>query len=134
MHHLHLNPVAVLVTAIMQWLIGAIWYSLLFAKPWNAMVAVRQEGKGKTMITGMIASLVGDILVSLAMAHMILWSGASTVQWGIIIGLICWLGFIVAPMLPQNIYEGRPFKLFAINSGFWLVALVLTGVILAIWH
>jgi hypothetical protein len=51
-----------------------------------------------------------------------------------IVGFICWLGLIAAPMFPQGIYEGRPFKLFAINAGYWLIALLGTGAILAVWH
>jgi hypothetical protein len=125
---------AVLVTAVMQWIIGAIWYSLLFAKPWSAMVAVPQEGKNKTMLTGMLASFIGSLITSFALAHMIIWSGAATFAWGMLVGFICWLGFIAAPLFAQGIYESRPFKLFAINTGYWLVSLLLTGGILAIWH
>lgn len=36
MHHLLFNPWAILVAAVIQWVLGAIWYSpLLFAKPWK---------------------------------------------------------------------------------------------------
>jgi hypothetical protein len=36
--------------------------------------------------------------------------------------------------LPQGIYEGRPFKLFAINQGYWLVGLMIVGAMLAVWR
>jgi hypothetical protein len=117
-----MNHVPILVTAVLQFVLGAIWYSFLFAKPWNAIITVREDGKNKAMITGMISSLIGDLLVSFAMMHVILWSGAATIAWGMIVGFICWLGLIAAPMFPQGIYEGRPFKLFAINAGYWLIA------------
>jgi hypothetical protein len=48
--------------------------------------------------------------------------------------LISWLGFIAAPSFAQGIYEGRPFKLFAINTGYWLVGLLITGALLAVWR
>ena len=35
---------------------------------------------------------------------------------------------------PQGIYEKRPFKLFAINSGYWLLGLFIVGGLLAAWR
>ena len=40
----------------------------------------------------------------------------------------------IAPNFAQGIYESRPFKLFAINSGYWLVGLLITGGLLATWR
>jgi hypothetical protein len=51
-----------------------------------------------------------------------------------LIGFILWLGFIAAPLAASYIYEGRPFKLFAINTGYWLVGLLITGGLLAVWR
>ena len=63
-----------------------------------------------------------------------MWAGATTWCWGALIGFICWLGFIAAPLLSETMYEQRPFKLFFINAGYWLVALMISGVVLAAWH
>ena len=56
MHHLHFNHVALLVSALLQWFLGAIWYSpVLFAKPWMAIVGIQPgNAKKSSMITGMI--------------------------------------------------------------------------------
>jgi hypothetical protein len=136
MHHLHFNHLAILASAVMQWLLGAIWYSpVLFAKPWSAMVGVtRDAAKKNAMIVGMIASFVGSLVLSFILAHIILWSGAESAEWGALIGFIAWAGFMAAPLSASYIYEGRPFKLFAINTGCWLVALLLSGGLLAVWH
>ena len=53
---------------------------------------------------------------------------------GAFIGFLVWLGFFAAPNLPQGIYENRPFKLFAINNGYWLVGLLIVGVLLSVWR
>lgn len=136
MHHLHFNHLPILVSALILWLLGAAWYSpVLFAKPWMAILGIKKDdSKRGSMIFGMVSSLIGDLLLSFALAHVILWSGASTFAWGAMIGFICWLGFFAAPNFPQGIYEGRPFKLFAINSGYWLVGLLIVGGLLAAWH
>jgi hypothetical protein len=136
MHHLHFNHWALLVSALILWFLGAIWYSpVLFAKPWMAMLKIDPaKTNSKTMVPGMIASFIGDLLLSLVLAHMVLWSGADSYGWGALIGFIVWLGFFAAPNFPQGIYEGRPFKLFAINNGYWLVGLMIVGGLLAVWR
>jgi hypothetical protein len=136
MLHLHLNHLAILVAAIGQWFLGAIWYSpVLFAKPWMHMVGIQPgEGKKASMIAGMIASFIGSVVLSGVLAHIILWSGSGSFEWGALIGFICWAGFIAAPLSAQYIYESRPFNLFAINTGYWLVGLVLSGGLLAVWQ
>jgi len=137
MHHLaHFNHFAILVSALIQWFIGALWYSpVLFAKPWAAMNGITPGGpKKNAMIAGMITSFIGSLVLSFMLEHLILWSGASTAAWGALIGFIVWAGFMAAPLSASYIYEGRPFKLFAINLGFWLVCLLASGVLLALWR
>jgi hypothetical protein len=136
MHHLHnFNHWAVLVSAVIQWILGAIWYSpALFAKPWMAALGITPDpSKKNTMIAGMIMSFIGSLVLSFVLLHVILWSGAGTTGTGALVGFIMWLGFIAAPTAAQNIYEGRAFRLFAINTGYWFVGMVITGAMLAIW-
>jgi hypothetical protein len=136
MHHLHnFNHWAILVSAVILWLLGAIWYSpALFAKPWMAMVKLDPAQKNsKSMITGMISSFVLDIVLAFVLDHVVQWSGADTFGLGALVGFIMWLGFIAAPALPQGIYEGQPFKLFAINTGYMLIGLMILGGVLAVW-
>lgn len=136
MHHLHFNHWALLVSALILWFLGAIWYSpVLFAKPWMAILKIDpSKTNSKTMVPGMIASFIGDLILSLVLAHMVYWSGADSYGWGALIGFLVWLGFFAAPNVPQGIYEGRPFKLFAINNGYWLVGLMIVGGLLAVWR
>ena len=136
MHHLHFNHLAVMVSALILWILGAAWYSPpLFAKPWMALLGIKTDNKNKKgLVTGMISSLIGDLLLSFVLAHFVLWSGAASFGAGAFIGCIVWLGFFAAPNFPQGVYENRPFRLFAINNGYWLVGLIATGGLLAVWH
>ena len=136
MHHLHFNHLAIIVSALILWFLGAAWYSPpLFAKPWMAMLGIKKGDSNKnSLLAGMISSLIGDLILSFVLAHFVIWSGATTFAWGAFIGFICWLGFFVAPNFPQGLYENRPFKLFAINNGYWLMGLLIVGGLLAVWH
>ena len=136
MHHLHLHLLPVLVSALILWLLGAAWYSPpLFAKPWMAALGITPDpAKKKGLLAGMISSLVGDFILAFALLHLIMWSNAASVHGGAFVGFLVWLGFFAAPNFPQAIYENRPFKLFAINNGYWLVGLIIVGILLAVWQ
>ncbi len=137
MHHLHhLNLLAVLVSAVILWVLGAVWYSpALFAKPWMAALRITPDpAKKKGLLAGMIASFIGDFILAFVLDHLVLWANAGSWRGGSFIGFLVWLGFFAAPNFPQGIYESRPFKLFAINNGYWLVGLVIIGILLAVWR
>ena len=134
MHHLHLNHMAILVAALIQFFLGALWYSLFFAKPWMALTGHNPGERPKGAIVAMFSSFIGGLILSLVLAHVVAWSGVGTVGWGAVIGFICWLGFIAAPLLSETLYEKRPYRLFAINSGYWLVSLLISGALLAVWQ
>ena len=130
-----MNHWAVLVSALILWMLGAVWYSpALFSKPWMAALGIVPDASKKGLATGMIASFIGDILVAFVLLHFILWSGAQTFGLVAFVGFITWLGFFAATQFPQGIYERRPAKLFLINMGYWLLGLLIVGGVLAVWQ
>src|ERR1700722_12314042 len=125
-HPLQFNYWAVLVSALILWLLGAAWYSpVLFAKAWMASLSIVPDSAKKGLAIGMISSLIGDLLVAFVLLHLVLWSGAVTYGAGASVGFLCWLGFVAAIQFPQGIYESRPIQLFAINSGHLFVGLLI---------
>lgn len=130
------NNLAILVSGILLWVLGAIWYSpALFAKPWMALLGIKkEEGKRDGLLLGMTASFIGDLILSFVLAHIIMWSHTTGYARGGVAGVLVWMGFIAAPSLPQGLYEKRPFKLFAINGGYWLVGLFIVGGVLSVWR
>jgi len=134
MHHLHFNHWAILVAAVYQWILGALWYSLFFAGPWMALTGRKAGERPKGAVVGMVLSFIGGLVLSFVLAHAVMWSGAEQFGGGVFVGFICWLGFIVAPLLAETIYEQRSYKLLAINAGYWLAATVASGGLLAVWR
>ncbi len=53
---------------------------------------------------------------------------------GLQLGFWMWLGLIVTTHVNGVLYEKRPFALFAINMGHYLVSLLAAGAILALWR
>jgi Protein of unknown function (DUF1761) len=131
-----LNLLAILVSAIILWVLGAIWYSpALFAKPWMQILGMKKEDSRRSFVyLGMVASFMGDFVLAYVLANIIIWSGATGFWLGAVWGVLIWFGFFGSVNLPQHLYEGRPFKLFAINNGYWLLGLFIVGGILTTWR
>ena len=132
MSSLPLHHMSVFLAALLQWVIGAVWYSpFLYGPQWKTVVTVPPEHKRTRMIAGMIVSFIGNLVTAMLLKHIIWWTGWGGLKRGVLVGCLLWAGFIFAPLFAQYIYEGRSFKLFAINTGYWLVALAASAAFLA---
>ena len=125
------NYPAVVVCAIVYWLIGGAWYGFLFTKPWMAM-----EGDAPNHVNPVLPYIVTfllNLLIAFVLAQVCIWRNANTASRGSAIGVLLWLGIVGPITLTTAIYEGRPMKLFAINEFYPLVGLCFMGAILGAW-
>jgi len=134
MHFFNANLLAVFVSAVVQWLLGWLWFGMLFNKQWKALVGVPEDAKPKNVGGVMGLIFVGNFILSFALVQIIILTGWATFSKGAFAGVVCGLGFVVPPLLAQHVSEKKPFKLFGINSIYWLVAMLISGGMLAVWH
>jgi len=127
----HVSPLAVLYSAVVQWLLGALWYGYVFKTRWKALVGIPEGEKAKNAWFPMVAAFVADLVLSMVLAHLIKWANANSFANGLYIGAVCWVGLMAPPLFTSHIFEKRPAKLFAINGAYWLLAMMLGGGILA---
>jgi hypothetical protein len=126
--------ILVIISAIFQWLLGALWYGIIFKKSWRKFVGFAEGEKPKNTVFGMVVSLIACLLLSFVLVHIVGWAGSTTFTGGSKIAIICWLGFMAPPLFTQHIFENRRANLFAINASYWLLAMALGGGILAAFH
>ena len=126
---------AVLLAAVANMLIGSVWYSkAMFANKWMALIGkTEDELRSGSTSTAYIGMTVSALVMAYVMAHFVNYAGAATVTDGAVVGFWVWLGFIVTAKASDVLFEGRPTGLFAINAGYFLVALPIMGAILAAW-
>ena len=132
---MHINLLAVLVAAVINMALGALWYSkALFADQWvkatGKSIKQMQENAGP----GYGITAVGSLVMALMLAYVLGWVGAATFIGGATTGLIIWVGFVATTHAANYVFEGRSLNLYAINLGYFLVTLVLMGGLLATWH
>jgi hypothetical protein len=133
MHFLQVNFAAVLTAAVIQWVLGWLWYGVIFNKDYKALV--QKEGQTSSNAGGAMALMfVANLILCFALAKIVDLTPGLTFARGSLVGAATGLGFLVPPIFAQHISEQRPFKLFGINALYWLIAMYLAGGILAIWQ
>jgi hypothetical protein len=132
------NNLAVLVTGVVIFMIGGLWYSpVLFAKRWVALIG-KSEAELKASAGSMPMSYLMVLLCGLVTAWVMAlvvgnFAPASAVD-GALIGALAWLGFAGATSFGTALFSGKPKALWLIDSGFNLVSFIVAGVILTIWR
>jgi hypothetical protein len=132
--HLHHILVLVIVSGVLQWLLGMVWYGGIFRKSWRKLVGLAEGEKVKNGALGMVSSLIACLILSFVLINVVSWAGAATATQGAKLGTVCWFGFMAPPLFAQHIFEGRRVNLFAINAAYWLLAMALGGGLLAAFH
>ena len=136
-----INYIAVVVAAVANMALGSLWYGPLFGKAWMAASGVTCEkidgAKAKGMAKSYVLMMLGSLVMSYVLAHALIFAStylhASGVSAGLTAGFWNWLGFIAPVTMGVVLWEGKPWKLWCINSCYYLVALLIMGSILAVW-
>ncbi len=128
------NFLAVIVAALVNMALGFAWYSrALFADAWMKAIGKTREQLGQPG-PGYLLALVGAFVTAWALATFIAYADARSVATGAVIGLIAGVGFVLTSFGASYLFEGRPFRLYAINAGYQVVGLLIMGAILGAWR
>lgn len=135
------NYLALLLAAVAQMVVGFIWYGPLFGKMWSAMKGYgdMSKEKMKEMQKQMMPWYAGTYVVSLVsayvLAHVMFLSNNyfhySPLTTGLLSGFFMWLGFMMPVRLYNEIFGGKNWKLFAVDTGYNLAGLLAMGLVLA---
>jgi Protein of unknown function (DUF1761) len=128
------NYAAVFVSALVYWILGAVWFGVLFSKPWMALEHVTQE-QARSMNPALpyVISFALNLLIAFVLAQICMWRNADSAGRGAAVGVLVWIGFLGPVTYTTYMYEMRPKELFAINEFYSLVGLCLMGAILGAW-
>lgn len=129
-----INYVAVVVAALLSMVIGFVWYSLkAFGKPWmkEAGLSLKDIGNGPGAGYGLVT--LTSLIQAFVLAHFIDYTNA--VSWidGAVTGLWIWVGFVATAYTATYVFTQKSFKLWSIDTGYFLTLLVVQGIVLAVW-
>ena len=127
------NYPAVVVSAALYWLLGAVWFGVLFSKPWVALEHLSEAAQSTNPVLPYILSFALNLLIAFVLSQICIWRNANTAGRGVAVGALLWIGFVGPIAFTTYMYEMRAKQLFAINECYSLVGLCLMGMILGAW-
>ncbi|MGO9641014.1 MAG: DUF1761 domain-containing protein [Candidatus Acidiferrales bacterium] len=125
----------VIVCAIAYWLLGWLWFDVLFGKKWMALegftqAQVQNQNAAKLIVVTVLLSL----LIAYVLANLCAWRNANTAGRGAAIGVLLWIGFVGPISYTTFMYEGRSLVLYGLDYLYPLVGLCMMGAILGVWN
>lgn len=136
MGELHINYYAVIVAAILNMVVGAVWYGpMLFAKQWMAVNNINPEEMKNVNPAPMYAqSIVVTIVSYVVLAMAISFTGAVSLTSGMSIAFWLWLGFIAPVQYTANLFSSKKVLAFFLDTGYQLVTMLIAGGLIAVWR
>jgi hypothetical protein len=128
-----INYFAVFVAALSAFLVGGLWYSVLFGKIWmvengfdEATLSNGNMGRifGGSLILSLIISFVLSLFLGPERDAMI---GATA-------GFMTGLFWVATAMGITYLFERKSLKLFMINASYHVITFTIMGLILGVWR
>jgi len=137
-----INYYAVIAAAVVNMVLGFVWYGPLFGKMWLPLAGWTQETmaavKGKNMTMTYVLQVVMALIMSYTLAHAIVFGTTYTGTFGILGGITAafwyWLGFVAPVTMAQVMWENKTWTYWMITAGYYLVAMLIMGAILGGWQ
>lgn len=139
MIEVHINYLAILVSALIMFGLGALWYSpVMFAKPWLASLGkteeqLQEDAQKRSMPLTFGLSFVAYFMMAFVISHVIDYAAAKTISDGLRTGFWLWIGLVATTTLVLSLFESRSLCLYAIDMGYHLIGMLIMGGILAVW-
>lgn len=121
-----INWWGVVVAAASAFVVGGLWYSLLFARPWARLAGIPEE----RLQTGMVRVFLGSFLLAVVMATVLAaFIGPTGAGFGALAGLAVGVGWVATSLGMIALFERRPMGHWAVNAGYAAVAYPVMGAI-----
>lgn len=139
---LQINMISIVVATFAAFVLGGLWYGPLFGRSWAKEMKFDMSKKPdpKVMMKAYGFQLLGTFLTAYVLAHSAevwrpsVWNAGQDMpayNYGFFSAFFTWVGFYVPLHLGSVSWEGKSWKLFAINVGYYFVMLQVVGQILA---
>lgn len=132
---MNVNYLAVGLAALAAFFLGFLWYTVIFAKPWQELIGMGSKNKGaasanETPNLGrlLIGSLILEIIMAFLLATFI--GPDANALTGLHYGFVVGLGWVGLAFGVNYMFEGKPFKLWLINASYNTVVFAVMGAII----
>lgn len=131
----YINIPAVVVAAVLPFVLGGLWYSpVMFGNAWmreNNLTEEDLEKGNKAKIFGL--SFFFFLLMSANLAGFLA-TPDTNLSFGMLAGFLAGFGWVALSLAVIGLFERRSWKYMLINGGYLVVAFVLMGIVLGAWR
>lgn len=128
-----INFLAVAAGTAAFWLVGALWYGLLFGRPWRRETGISEPPSGSRMALVMGMTLAFEMLVVLTLAHLVARTDPAP---GVVVMMAA--GFALTVMAPaigiNYLHQRKSLTLFLIDAGHFLAGMLAAGAVLLLFR
>jgi hypothetical protein len=133
------NWFSVFTAGVAAMIVGYAWYSpALFGKAWMAESGLTSEkmAEGQKKPMGMIyfGSFIGTLVMAWVLSIVLNNLFVLSIQEALHYTLLLWFGLVATVKLNDSFFGDQSFKLFCINAGHTLVALIIMALIVTWWQ
>lgn len=128
---------AVIIAAVTSFIIGGIWYGVLFAKSWASLnghdeeaLKKMAESQGRNLAVFFVCDIVMALVLSLLAVNL----GVVSAGQGAFLGAMLWLGISATIRLSKNTANGKPIGAYLIDASHEFASLVTIGLIVGAWQ
>ena len=128
------NHILILGCGVAHFCLGGLWYSpLLMSKPWLRGMGLNmddiREG-AKPMKQALLVSGITSVLTAYFLGFLVATQSEPTALTGAVLGLSAWVVFGLAAYARAHVWEDRPIRLIAIDSGYEAIGAAGIGAVL----
>ena len=132
------NILAVVVASVVSMVLGMLWYGPFFGKQWMSLMKLTkldmEKSKKKGMTTTYILAFLTTFIMSIVLGYLIELTNILSTFGGVVVGSLVWLGFLATTLAGSVLWENKPWALYFLNAGHYLLTLVVMGAILGAWN
>jgi hypothetical protein len=132
-----INWLAVLVSGLAYFALGALWYSpVLFSKKWIELGKIdindpnAKKGVGLMFGGSLLLMLISSVAIAILLNRMDLSGWKSGLKVGALVGIF----FNAAGIGINYLYEKKPIALFLINAVYQILGSIIVGIIISVWQ
>ena len=136
MSNLHALPL--FVSAVAYWLLGALWFSVLFGGIWSRGL----ESQGITitkpttpeLTRKFVGTFVANLATAIAIGEVESVAGIGSVVSAVQLGLVLGIGVAGMALAVSYTWEGKPRANFLIDASYHVLGVIICSVTLALWR
>jgi hypothetical protein len=125
-----LNLIGLIATSIAFFMLGWLWYGVLFMDQWMALMGIDPNAGDPPNMSLMALGFINTMIASIGIGLLLKWLNVTTLVTAVKYGLIAGVCFALTTIAYGPIYGGTPIQLFYIDGAYNLVGY---GLIAAIW-